>query len=595
MLGLLFWLALVGGVVYLVLVLVRRGRSPDPDPDPGIGAPRRFYFYSISFIALMMLANGVMLIVMTLLDEVSGGPMLSKSTTKLASGLSLVVVGLPLWGIHWRFVQRTVSERSAERDMLLRKLYLYVTLAVALGFLVVNGYWVIEFLFRAGEFSGLALAAVLVWAVVWAYHWRVVTVEGPESTLETLGVRRLYLYLASAAGVAALAVGLGSALAVALSELYAAAFVDEFVSLSGRGVTGDPLRSLLAAAAVGGVVWWAHWIRFAREDRNSAIRWIYLFFATVGGGAIAVRIGLGLALALVFGWLFGASEGSTVEHFEDLPAALATIVAAAAVWSYSKHRTFVETDESSERTVARTYDLLLVAVGLAILAMAAASVINTALNLIIDGFSVTIGGEYPWRSQIALALTLLILGVPTWWPHWRRIVVAAAEDPVTERNALERKLYVLGVLCLGLLALVGGGASVIFIFLRDVLAADLSIDTARDLVLGLATVGTTALILPYHWTVYRQDREHEPEPAPEPALRKRVSLLTGPGGSEAVAEIESALGYSITAVDWTDQDAFAPELDAEDLAGIADEVASAPGAKVILIPEGPNLRVISYD
>ncbi|MCG8333023.1 MAG: hypothetical protein MJE63_00795, partial [Proteobacteria bacterium] len=83
-------------------------------------------------------------------------------------------------------------------------------------------------------------------------------------------------------------------------------------------------------------------------------------------------------------------------------------------------------------------------------------------------------------------------------------------NPEVERIALPRKLYVMGVLCLGLLALVGGASSTLFIFLRDMLEAELSTNTLRDLSTGLSVVLTALLVIPYHWIQYRQDRELEP-------------------------------------------------------------------------------------
>ena len=87
-LGIMAWLAVIGGIAYLVFAWIRRGRTTEV--DAGIGVPRRFYFYSISFIALMMLASGVMITFSTLLDGLAGDRVVLRSeTTKLASGLAL--------------------------------------------------------------------------------------------------------------------------------------------------------------------------------------------------------------------------------------------------------------------------------------------------------------------------------------------------------------------------------------------------------------------------------------------------------------------------------------------------------------------------
>ena len=174
-------------------------------------------------------------------------------------------------------------------------LYLYATLGVALGFMAFSGVRIIEFALRVRDFSGLDPAALVVWGLIWAYHWNVATSGGPESTLETRGIRRLYLYLASAMGVAMLATGVGGILYLLLQEGYSATFADLVLDPTPTGLGREALRSSAALALVGGAIWWSHWLRFAGADRGSVLRWIYLFIASIGGGAvIAAQVGFGL-------------------------------------------------------------------------------------------------------------------------------------------------------------------------------------------------------------------------------------------------------------------------------------------------------------
>ena len=103
-------LAVGGGSLYAVF---RRGRTPDAAPGPDTGTPRRFYCYFLSFVALALLASGVTIIQMSLLDELFGEPALHRSATRLATGLALTLVGLPLWFVHWRLAQRSATRSPA--------------------------------------------------------------------------------------------------------------------------------------------------------------------------------------------------------------------------------------------------------------------------------------------------------------------------------------------------------------------------------------------------------------------------------------------------------------------------------------------------
>ena len=588
----LILLAIIGAIVYGVFAL--RKRATEDGPDVGIGTPRRFYFYSISFIALMLLVSGVTLVAMTLLDELFGGPVVRGTTTRLATGLALTIVALPLWGLHWRYVQSKVVAQPSERRSTLRSLYCYVSMGVALGFLAFNGYRVIEWALQVGDFPAFSWAAVLVWVPVWAYHWRIASIESTEATFIPRGIGRLYLYLASALGLAMLASGVGFLVYFVLNEGYSTAFE---VDLSGaERLWGEAARTALSVSLLGGLIWWAHWIKFASKGMGSVLRWIYLFVATIGGGSIASLIGVGIVIYALLAWLVGAASEAAGSHFEDLPAGIATLVVGVSLWVYHRRKMIDESADHEMPHVTRIYDLLIAAIGLLVVASTLVTLFDTFFRLISDTSAVVVDSPVEWQERIAIVLTLLLVGSPVWWAHWRRVHIPGLANPEVERPALPRKLYVMGVLCLGLLALVGGASSTLFFFLRDLLDVDLSANTLRDLSTGLSVVLTTLLVIPYHWVIYREDREFEPE-LPEPLsvpVTKSVLLLTAPGGAELVAQVEGALGYTVTQAHWRDADTFVPSLEEGQVERLRDEVSSASGANVLLIPDADGVRVISY-
>lgn len=600
--SLLIQAAIVGGIGFGIYALVRRGRrnrdddSPEPE-DAGVGTPRRFYFYSISFIATIVAANGVMITLMSLLDALFGGDMLLDSPAQLATGLSMTIVGIPLWAVHWRWVQSAVASNDVERRSILRHLHLRVVSGVALAFIGLSAYLIIEYVLGAADFGALPWAALPVWGLVWYYHRLMAASDEPFEIPETRAIRRLYLYLASIIGVAAFASGVGWLIYIILQEGYLAAFAVSLADAGGAGIWRDSTAQAISLAVAGGAVWASHWLWFARDDRDSALRWIYLYVAAVGFGAIATLTALGIFIATVIRWPFGVTDVS--DHFEELPAAVAALAAAGAVWVYHRHRMKVEAASSLDAVpIARIHDCLLAAIGL--IAFASASV--TIFTLIITELSligsVAIGDVpdgYLWDT-VSLALTLLLIGAPVWWMHWTRLQSAAKADPETERPALPRKLYVMGALCIAVLALVGGASFTLFVFLRDLLDAALSQETLRELSGGLAVLLTIALFVPYHWNIYREDRLYDPDDAPDtpPIARKRVTLLTAPGGEGAARQIEDALGYPVGIAVWRDPDAVAAALDEAQLSALPERIAQSLGANVVLVPEADGLRIISH-
>ena len=599
--SILIQVAIVGGIAFGIYKLIQRGRrNGDAEPeieDTGVGTPRRFYFYSISFIATIVAANGVMITLMSLLDALFGGDVLLDSPTELATGLAMTIVGIPLWALHWRWVQSAVASNDVERLSILRHLHLRVVSGVALAFIGLSAYLIIEYVLGAADFGALPWAALPVWGTVWYYHRLMAASDEPFETLETRAIRRLYLYLASLIGVAAFASGAGWLIYIILQEGYLAAFAVSLADAGGAGIWRDSTAQAISLAVTGGAVWASHWLRFSRDDRDSALRWIYLYVASVGFGAIAAFTALGIIVATVIRWPLGVADVS--DHFGDLPAAIAALSASVAVWAYHRRRMNAEASESDPTPIVRIYDCLLTAIGLVTLASASVTVftlIITELSLI---GSVVIGDvpEGDLWDNVSVALTLLLIGAPVWWIHWTRLQSAATSDPETERPALPRKLYVMGVLCIGVLALVGGASFTLFVFLRDLLDVALSLETLRELSVGVAILLTVALLVPYHWNIYREDRRYEPDDAvePPPIIRKRVTLLTAPGGESVAGGIEAALGYGITTAHWRDADALVAALDQSSLTAISDRIAQSPGNSVLLIPDGGNLRIISHD
>jgi hypothetical protein len=92
---------------------------------------RRVYYYLMAATGLALLWAGCVELLHVALDAV----LTSAAGTgdvwhePLATGLSLLAVGAPIWALHWRSVQHVARQASdagaAERNALMRKIYLY--------------------------------------------------------------------------------------------------------------------------------------------------------------------------------------------------------------------------------------------------------------------------------------------------------------------------------------------------------------------------------------------------------------------------------------------------------------------------------------
>src|SRR5512141_651396 len=102
---------------------------------------RRLYFYVLSLISAEAIVWGAITLLRTVISKglIGGGSL-------LATGLSLVLVGLPIFWLHWRTVQRDAQRDPEERASRIRAVFLYAALfstlsAVAYAILALLARW----------------------------------------------------------------------------------------------------------------------------------------------------------------------------------------------------------------------------------------------------------------------------------------------------------------------------------------------------------------------------------------------------------------------------------------------------------------------
>ncbi len=585
--GLLLLAAVIGGAAYGATRLAHRGRGPSA-PDPGIGTARRLYLYGVSLAALVTGALGLVFVVTFVLEAIFIGGQVSASTTGQAVGLSMTVVGLPLWWLHWRLIEGHVSRLPVETRSIVRKLYVYVVLAIGVGFVSEGGVSALEFVVRVQEFDGRPWAAVVVWAAVWAFHWRRETFEG-QPTAETLAVRRVYVYATAASALLTAALGLGWAAHVVLREVYGALALPPAAAFS--GAAHEPVRQALVLLLVGGAVWAGHWLWFARGDGESVLRQVYAYVLAQFVPFVTVFVTAIFIVDRVLVWAAGAGDTGTADHFRSLPGAFAVLLVAGGVLGYHNTAAREERPETPSEA-AGAYAYALAGVGLLTLAFAITMLVDTLFEFALER-ETAVSTRHLLGQSLALVLAIGLMGGGLWGYCWSRLQRSVQTAGPEARAARPRRFYLTGAQGVGMIALIGGLSVVVFALIKGVLAVDLTdfFDDARPGVVVLAPVG---VFLPYHWLVYREDRRLAgPD---EPARRKKsVTVLAGPDGWEFVSELEGALGYAVTPLEWVDGDARAPRLSADETAEVARRIGDLIGGRVLVVPDNGSVRLLSYE
>jgi hypothetical protein len=270
---------------------------------------RRLYRYLWLLYSLLMVVFGAQQILRyvfylpvpkTLLGEVG--------RETFANGLTLLLVGTPLWVYVWRICQEALSD-SAEKDSNLRLGILYIlSLGGVIAVLSAGGTlldvvlrWAFGEAMEGYEFIrdiGGPISIGVPLAAVWAYYggWLKQQIQSDEDSIRRAGKQRLYAYILSALGLGAAFIG------VALVFSF---IIDLSASNALWGSTLRPrLAGALATLVVGLPLWLTTWRPMQAEAlsegdvgdhaRRSTIRRVYLYLALFAGviGGMATAVGL---------------------------------------------------------------------------------------------------------------------------------------------------------------------------------------------------------------------------------------------------------------------------------------------------------------
>lgn len=521
---------------------------------------RRAYLYFISAVSLATLAVGFTNLLDLLFrwtwERVSGASIVSADPDEIRRQLSihvaLIVVSLPIWLLHWWLVERAVNRpdgRSQERESAVRALYLTAGLAIPFVFWIVNAIRLIEesarrllgsereHWYRTDVES--ALAILIVSGAIWAFH--VWTRSRDESVSDLRGASewlpRLYLLSAAATGALLALSGLAELLALVAESIVG----DQSAVIEGniwKGIIADTLGLIV----VGLIAWMLHWGYVQRSLSNgshrsrslaqSSLVYVYVY-ALALTGVFATLLFAGSALEALIGKLLVAP--STAEPFAmRVVEPLARALPFAAIWIY--HRGVVLNRQQSREPVAardalqRVYTYAIAFAGLCVGAYGIASALFLAFDLVLEPRQRIIDLSDTSRSDLSNAVALTIVGSATWLWHWYRVQTQLQSDPLSERAATPRRVYLLTSIAATVVALLGSLAVMLYRLLAVLLGvADAGLRTDLSAPVAIAIVASA--ILAYHGVLLRGDLVARPLPGTR--VEEFTIIVTAPAGTRS--------------------------------------------------------------
>jgi uncharacterized protein DUF5671 len=507
-------------------------------------AIRRIYLYLLALAGLAMwsaaAAGLAQLVLRVLAGQLPGGqPDYVRDTVSLDG--AAVLVGLPVWLLHWYWIQRSASHDERERASALRRLYMYLVLGGAMLVLAValNSSLLNLFADPTDAWSVVEpLPFAVMAALVWIGHWRIADSDrravGESGGSATL--RRWYLYGFGFIGFVMLLNGAQGVLealwrAVSMPGPVASALVPHSAAVTLIGLGLWLLHGTLAP----------RWLpEPVREDAaHSVLRSVFVFLA-LAVVVVATLSGASQLLYYALARALGVSQpGGVGGNLLQAAAEPATIVLTyGAAWAYQRQvvrsQAAALEDASQKAGVARLYRYLVVLVSLGVLAAGVAGVLWAMADLlIIRDFA---------ADQVALFATMAIVGLPVWLLHWRPRPSSAAET-----QSLARRLAVYLTLIAASLTLVGAAAALVYRLIGLLLGGDFATEIGLDLAHALAVSVVAALVAAYHWRILRQDaRTSAANAEADHSVRSIVEIRAADAQAMAAAlEALRATGVSV--------------------------------------------------
>lgn len=392
---------------------------------------RRFYFYAVAFISLEVVLWGVYTLVSSIINAPVGGGL----ATLLARGLSQILVGLPIFLLHWGVIQRDFRRVEEEQDNRIRALYLYLLRLATLLPVVTNLLAVLRRplfnFFNVFPLSRPFLASqdlidniliIVINLIFWAYgdwilrnDWR----TNPQSILLE-EMRRLYRYIW-------LVLGLGS-LVIAVKQMLATIFyqpegLGDFSSIT--------LANGIALALIAAPVWgWTQTLinrsLNQKNEQKATLRIVVLFLVSLSAVALVLSYA-GVLSASLLRWIFG--ENHTLSEFLNIKSnTISTLIPCIIMWIYYnrslKQQISSETDLQRKHGLQRLYGSILAMSGNIVVFIG----LWTLLSFIADLWLGDFINADSFRVQLSNGLALLFVGIPLWTRTWPQLQKEAALD-----------------------------------------------------------------------------------------------------------------------------------------------------------------------
>jgi len=472
---------------------------------------RRLYVYAVVFVSLETVLWGAIGLVRSFVGGRSVG-----GNSLLAQALSLILVGIPVFLLHWWLAQRSALSQPGERSARLRAIFLYGALLATLIPVVNNALALLDRLlaglFRldpllaplgGGQTLSDNLIAIALNAIAAAYFY---TVERADWKAVPLGddfaeTRRLYRYMWVVYGLVIAGVGLQRAVAYILKVFGPGIVEDQYLFTSG-----------LALLVIGLPIWVYSWrlvqASLTEPGESSSRLRLALLYGLVFIAAAGTLFCAVVTIQTLLLYLLG--ERTLVgDLWAEASETLSAAIPLGAVWVYygrilQAHIAGMDASASQQAALRRIYRYVLSLFGLFATFLGTASLLTGLTDLVVSG---GVDNLRELREQFSIGIGALLVGLPVWVLHWRPMVIEAASQTETgdlARRSLVRRGYLYLALFAGVMGVMFTAGALLYNLISALLGEPPADLLLRSLQL-FVTLLLFAALLAYHGLALRAD------------------------------------------------------------------------------------------
>ena len=574
--------------IYKLIAFRKGGNYGQSLVDPA----RRLYFYIISGVGLSMLVNGLEQSSVHLIGFLVSPSLLETSPERAALGISLLVIGGPLWILYWQKINREMLKNSDGITSGIRIAYLLLCLSVSFAISISSISDIISETFQASEFNWPRIPTLIIWLLVWSYHLKVLLQAKPSNHVYSQSLRNTFVYSFSFIGLFILASSLSSLIYLAVFNIIQNTVGNREILISNGSFSS--LR-LTVSVLIGFAAWSGHWLILRNKLVKQEYEPIYLYLIYMVT-IVSLMVSSTMLLMTLFGKVFQIEEMDGWRFI--LISSISTLSIGAAVLLYhTKHvpNNYQMTELLKKPNAALIFSLAFLGLGF-LCAGFSVLIHSVMISLLQLSWTNIVQPDDFWKGPLSGGVSLAIVGCFVWYTSWSRLTMQTAS--FNEKIAYSR-IYFMVVLGISIIITAGAMAGILFILVKYSLAKDLGFQTIESLITPLSVAIVLGVVVIYHRRIFK-DIPLESEPTIQPQLqgfqtaRKSVTIFSQADNRELIKTLQERLNYNVEEIVWTAESNFDGKGIKADIDDLYNSITKLEAGNILLIQAGQEYKIYTY-